>query len=66
MVDLGRQILRQSSRTDENGNGNGNRNRNRNGNSARDMRHEYCLIDRTEFHIWSFGRGEIAPFRPEN
>jgi hypothetical protein len=25
---------------------------------------EYCLIDRTVFHIWSFGRGDFL--RPEN
>jgi hypothetical protein len=44
-VDLGRQILRESSRTDENGKGKFGKGR------------EYCLIDRTAFPIWSFGSG---------
>jgi hypothetical protein len=44
-VDLGKQILRESSRTDENGNGN-----------STEIR-EYWPIDRIAFHIWSFGRG---------
>jgi hypothetical protein len=50
-VDLGRQILRESSRTDENGNGKWKR-KGKFGKSR-----EYCLIDRTAFHIWSFGGG---------
>jgi hypothetical protein len=55
-VELGRQILRESSRTDENGSGNGN------GNSARTVN----IASSTGLRSTSGVPGAVAYFRPEN